>query len=267
MKSRVTRILAAISAAAGLAFFAGCDNGNPSDVLVVGMELSYPPFEMKDEKGTPEGISVDMANALAEHLGMPIEIRDMSFTALIPALETDRIDCVISSMTITGDRSKQIDFSDAYVRTGICMLVQKDGDVRTVEDLNQAGRRVACKTGTTGHIYAEKHLPNAELAVFEDHSLCALEVHQGKSDAFIYDQISIAQFAIDEYPETTKAYLEPIQVEDWGVGVRKGNQQLLDDINVFIKKYREEGGFDALAEKWMQDSKANFEQLGVEFVF
>ncbi|MFT5467014.1 MAG: polar amino acid transport system substrate-binding protein [Verrucomicrobiales bacterium] len=267
MKNRLTTFLAAASAAAGLTFFAGCDNGNPSDVLVIGMELSYPPFELKDETGKPVGISVDMAEALSEHLGMPLEIRDMSFTGLIPALETDRVDCIISSMTITTDRAKQISFSDPYVKTGICMLVQKNGGILTVDQLNQKGRRVACKTGTTGHIFAEEHLPEADLAVFEDHSLCALEVHQGKSDAFIYDQISIAQFAFDEYPETTKAYLAPIQVETWGVGVRKGNQQLLDDINAFIKMYREKGGFDALADKWMSDSKANFEQLGVEFVF
>lgn len=257
----------AISAAAGAFLLSSCGGDNPSDVLVIGMELNYPPFEMKDEAGVPEGVSIDMAYKLGEHLGMEVEIRDMAWVGLIPALQSGRIDCVISSMTITDERDKQIDFSDPYVKTGICLLVQKDGDIKDLDDLKTPNRRITCKLGTTGHTFAQENLPDAELAVLEDAALCALEVSQGRADAFIYDQISIAQFAIDQYPDTTTALLEPIRTEVWGLGLAEGDDELRDGINSFLTKFREEGGFDELGDKWLGDSKATFEQLGVEFVF
>lgn len=253
-------------AAAGL-ILSGCDDGNPSDVIVIGMELNYPPFEMKDEAGVPKGVSIDMAEALGEHVGKRIEIRDMAWIGLIPALQSGRIDCVISSMTITEERAKQVAFSDAYVRTGICLLVQNDGDIKSFEDLKTPNRRLACKLGTTGHTFAQENLPDAELAVLEDAALCALEVHQGRADAFLYDQISIAQFWREKYPDTTRALLEPVRTEVWGAAVRQDNQQLLDQINAFFAEYRESGGFDKLGDKWLGDSKASFEEMGISFVF
>ncbi|MEM7014093.1 MAG: transporter substrate-binding domain-containing protein [Verrucomicrobiota bacterium] len=260
--------LLAISAAAGAFFLSSCGGGgNPSDVLVIGMELNYPPFEMKDKTGVPEGVSIDMAEKLGEHLGMEVEIRDMAWVGLIPALQSGRIDCVISSMTITDERDEQIDFSEPYVKTGICLLVQKDGDIKSFEDLKSPNRRISCKLGTTGHTFAQENLPDAELAVLEDAALCALEVSQGRSDAFIYDQISIAQFAMDQYPDTTVALLEPVRTEVWGVGLAEGDEELREGINAFITKFREDGGFDELGDKWLGDSKATFEELGVEFVF
>ena len=259
--------LAALSAAAGLTLLTSCGGDNPSDVLVIGMELNYPPFEMKDVSGVPEGVSIDLGHALGEHLGMEVEIRDMAWIGLIPALESKRIDCVISSMTITDERDKQVDFSDPYVKTGICMLVQKDGDVKSIENLKEPNRRVTCKLGTTGHTFAQENLPDAELAVLEDAALCALEISQGRADAFIYDQISIAQFAFDQYPDTTTPLLDPIRSEVWGVAVREGDEALVGEINAFIAEFRDNGGFNKLGEKWLGDSKANFEQLGVEFVF
>src|SRR5689334_13126727 len=82
--------------------------------LVVGMELSYPPFEMTDTSGNPDGVSVQLAKELARALGRPVEIRNMAFEGLIPALKTGKIDLIISSMTVTAERAHSIDFSDPY---------------------------------------------------------------------------------------------------------------------------------------------------------
>src|SRR5687767_12993475 len=79
--------------------------------LKVGMELAYPPFEMTDKQGTPDGISVGIAKALAAYLKKPVKIENMSFDGLIPALKTGSIDLVISSLTVNDERKKSIDFS------------------------------------------------------------------------------------------------------------------------------------------------------------
>ena len=91
--------------------------------LLVGMELAYPPFEMRDERGEPAGVSVDLARALGAALGLPVEIQNLPFDGLLPALKTGKIDLILSSMTATPERAQSIDFSEPYLQTGLCLLV------------------------------------------------------------------------------------------------------------------------------------------------
>ena len=240
----------------------GCTKRNPHQ-LVVGMELSYPPFEMTDEHNQPTGIGVEMARALAESLHKELVIQNTAFVGLIPALQTGKIDLIISSMTATDQRRQSIDFSDPYLRTGICPLFSAKSDARTVDDLNQPGRKVVVKAGTTGYNYATEHLAKAELLQIADQAACVLEVVQGKADAFIYDQMSVYQFHKDN-PQTTRATLLPVQHEDWAVGVRKGNDALREQVNAFLKEFKGRGGLEALGEKYLHD-KAAFKEMGYPF--
>ena len=138
--------------------FAGCSKDRPSNLLVVGMELSYPPFEMTDEQNEPTGISVEMAQALSRELGKELRIENIPFAGLIPSLRTGKIDLIISSMTRTDERAQSIDFSDSYLDTGLCILLPKDSDAKSIEDIDVPGTMVAVKQGTTSHIYANQYL-------------------------------------------------------------------------------------------------------------
>src|SRR3954463_9893873 len=135
----------------------GCSS-KPGDKLRVGMELAYPPFEMTDEKGEPKGVSVDLARELGKFLGKEVQIQNTSFDGLIPALKTGKIDLIISSMTATAERAQSIDFSDPYLKTGLCLLVAKNSPIQSITDLDQPGKTVAVKQGTTGHNYATRNL-------------------------------------------------------------------------------------------------------------
>lgn len=101
-----------------------------AEILRVGMELSYPPFEMTNAKGEPDGISVGIAQALAKFLKRDLKIENMSFDGLIPALKTGSIDIIISSLTVNEERKKSIDFSEPYVNTGLALLVSKNSSDR-----------------------------------------------------------------------------------------------------------------------------------------
>ena len=171
--------------------FAGFSVTAAEPPLRVGMELGYPPFEMRDEKGEPKGVSVDLARALAEFLGRPLEIQNLTFDGLIPSLKTGKIDLVLSSMTATEERARAIDFSDPYLKTGLCLLVGSKSEVKSIADLNQAGKTIAVKKGTTGHLYAAKNLKAPKVLVLDKEAAGVLEVTQGKADGFIYDQMSI----------------------------------------------------------------------------
>jgi len=234
--------------------------------IVVGMELAYRPFEMTDEQGEPAGISVDMARDLGTYLNRDIEIRNMSFDGLIPALRSGNIDLIISSMTATEERAESIDFSDPYVWTGLAMLVGADSEILTIEDVNVRNRTVAVKQGTTGHIYAQTALPRATVRVFDDESAAVLEVVQGKADVFLYDQMSIYRHA-ERHPEKARALLEPFRREAWAIGVRKGNEAMLEAVNDFLRDYRNLGGFAQLTETYLAEMHEAFENMGYEFIF
>ena len=222
--------------------------------IVVGMELSYPPFEMTDKEGRPSGVSVDLAKALASFLKEEVKIENISFDGLIPALKTKKIDIIISSMTATPERSKSVAFSTPYLKTGLALLLGKNTKASSIQDLNESAFTVTVKKGSTGHLYAIENLKKAKLLVLDKESSCVLEVTQGKADAFIYDSMSIYQHN-KKHPTQTRALLKPFKEESWAMAMRKNDSMLLEKVNQFLKKYKEEGGLEKLGDKYFSEQK------------
>jgi len=250
-------------------FFSACgedENSGAVMPIVVGMEMAYPPFEMRGPDNKPDGISVRMAEDLAAELGRPVEILDVEWNGIIPAIKSGKIDLIISSMTRTPERARQIDFSDDYVTNGLCMLVAKDPAIQSVADLKPGKHKISVKLATTGHQWAKKNLKGIELIVLDESATCVMEVVQGKADAFIYDQISIYRHW-KKHEAETRPILNPIRNEAWAIGIKKGRDDLRNQVNAFLKSYRESGKFDELAERYMADEKSAFEEMGVPFIF
>ncbi|MEG1461294.1 MAG: transporter substrate-binding domain-containing protein, partial [Oscillospiraceae bacterium] len=237
------------------------------DTLKVAMELAYPPFETKDAAGEPMGVSVDFAKAFGEYIGKKVVIENTAWDGLIPSLQTGKVDMVVSSMTINEERRKTVDFSEPYANALLGILANKNSGIASAEDLNVAGKKVAVKTGSTGHTYAQKNLTNAEVIVLSDEAACVTEVVQGKADAFIYDQLTIYRNQKANADTTTAIFIPFQDVEKWGVAVQKGNTELLTKLNEFIAKYTAEGGFEKLTEKHLSEEKAAFDQLGFKWFF
>lgn len=242
----------------------GDEGGKP---LIAAMELAYPPFETKDAAGNPEGVSVDFVTDFAAAYGYDLAIENTSFDGLIPMLQTGKADLVMSSMTITEDRKQSVDFSDPYARAQLAILANADSGIGTIDDLNQEGKVVAVKTGSTGDVFATKNLTNAEIVRLADESAAVTEVTQGKADGFLYDQLTIYRNQ-QRNPDTTEAVFIPFQdPEYWGIAVAKGNQELLDQINEFIAQYTADGGFDAITQKHLAEEKKAFDDLGFSWFF
>lgn len=273
---------ATLSMIAGVALLAGCSSGGSGAAgpvapdadgneggkkLVAAMELAYPPFETKDAAGNPEGVSVDFVTDFAEAYGYDLVIENTSFDGLIPMLQTGKADLVMSSMTITEDRKQSVDFSDPYARAQLAILANANSGIETVDDLNQAGKTVAVKTGSTGDVFATKTLTNAQITRLADESAAVTEVTQGKADGFLYDQLTIYRNQ-QRNPDTTEAVFIPFQdPEYWGIAVAKGNEELLDQINEFIAQYSADGGFDAITERHLSEEKKAFDELGFSWFF
>jgi polar amino acid transport system substrate-binding protein len=108
------------------------------------------------------GVSVELAKAFGDYLGREVVIENINWTGLIPALQTDKVDLVISSMTITEVRKQSVDFSDGYAKAYLAFLVNKDSPVTVSSDLNNADRTIAVKTGSTGDFYVTNNYAFSE---------------------------------------------------------------------------------------------------------
>ncbi len=248
----------------GLVFFAaGCAR---RDVLVVGMDATYPPFEFVDEQGRLTGVSTAIGEAVASELGKPVEFKNLAFDGLIPALQTGRIDLIISSLTANEQRREQIDFSDPYVKTGLAVLVAKDSPVQAATDLRAPGRRLAVRLATTGEQWCRQELPQAQLVALDTDAACVLEVVNGRVDAWVYDQISVMNYHA-QHPERTRALLAPLREEAWAVGLKKGRGDLREAVNRALARLRREGEFERLAERYLKREREFMRAQGLPFVF
>lgn len=262
MKKKIMLVLITIVT---IFLITGC--GKKKDVLKVGMELKYPPFETIDKDGNPTGASVRLAEALGEYMDVDIEIIDTPYPSLITSLESGSIDIIISSMTITEKREEVVDFSDPYTSSQLMMLVNKDSKVKSVGDLDNPDVIIASKTGTIGALWAASYAPNAKIVNIEEEASAVLEVAQGKADVFIYDPLSIIRHH-ENYPDTTIAILEPLpNTKGWGIALRKGENELKKKLNDFIKEAKKDGTYQSIREEFLQDKVEEFKENGLDFFF
>ncbi len=265
--------IAAVLLAAGLAGCSGSDDGAASGgesggkTLTVAMELAYPPFETRDEAGDAYGISPAFMQEFADAYGYDLVIENTAFDGLIPALQTDKADAVMSSITITDEREAEVDFTDPYAVAQLAILANAQSGIGSIDDLNQPGKTVAVKTGSTGDVYATKNLTNAQIVRLADESACVTEVVQGRADGFLYDQLTIYRNN-QANPDTTEAVFIPFQdPEYWGIAVADGNDELRAQFNEFIAQCKQDGTFEELTQEFLADEKAAFDELGFRWFF
>ena len=236
------------------------------DVLVIGTDATYPPFEFVDEKGTITGVSAEIGAEIAKKLGKPVEFRNINFDGLIPALQTGQIDLIISSLTANEQRRKSIDFSEPYVKTGICILAAKDSTVNSADDLKTPGRKLAVRIATTGEQWCREHVPGAKLVALDTDAACVLEVVNGTVDAWVYDQVSVMNYHAT-HPDRTRALLAPLREEVWAVGLKKGREDLKSTVNETIAQMKKDGAFAKLADKYLTKERDMMKAQGLPFVF
>lgn len=282
-RGRIAVALATLATCAALAL-SGCSGGSVSDgtqgegtadatgsegapTLTVAMELAYPPFETRTEAGDPTGVSVSFMQDFAEEYGYDLVIENTAFDGLIPALQTGKADCVMSSITITDEREEQVDFTEPYAVAQLAILANAESHIASIDDLNQAGRTVAVKTGSTGDVFATNNLTNATIVRLADESACVTEVVQGRADGFLYDQLTIYRNN-QANPDTTEAVFIPFQdAEYWGIAVASGDDELREQLNAFIEESKGNGEFDRLTDEYLADEHAAFEELGFRWFF
>jgi polar amino acid transport system substrate-binding protein len=235
--------LAALAALPGAAFAAD------GRVLEAGMDAAYPPFGSQDTKsGEYVGFDVDIIKAIAKAEGFEVQVRNLPFDGLIPALRTGTIDIAINDITISEERAKTVDFSKRYYIAGLGVVVQSDNTtIRTEEDLK--GKRLGVSIGSTGEIAAKK-IPGAEVRVFNQLNEAFWELKNGGVDAVINDIPTNDYFVTTAGKGKVKSLALALTTEDLGIAVKKGNRELLAKINDGLEKIMADGTYARLYRKW-----------------
>jgi polar amino acid transport system substrate-binding protein len=231
------------------------DNIITRGTVRVGLNAGYMPFEMKTKTGDFIGFDVELAQEMAKRMGVKLEIVNMAWDGLIPALDTDRFDVIISGMTRTLERAKKVNFSDPYFVTGQVLMLNREAakGVRSYADLDDSKWTVSVVLGTTGDFAAKKYMPKAGLRRFEKESEASLEVVRGKAHAFVFDEPYIRMYA-KQNPEHVRTILEPFTYEPICFAVRKGDQDFLNWLNLFIEDVKHDAPvqstYDRLYDKY-----------------
>lgn len=221
--------------------------------LVVGMSADYAPYEFHyiDENGKDVigGFDVDIANEIANKIGVDLVIQEMDFDALVSALPAGKVDLVISGMNPTEERAKVVDFSEVYYNSkhGILVRAEDADKYQTFADLE--GAKVGVQLGSTQEKIAKTEIPNVNLQQLSNINNLILELKAGKVDAIVMEK-PVAEMAVKSNPEL--AVGKPIYEEQTGgnaVGIAKNNPQLLAKVNEVITELNESGKMDEYIEK------------------
>jgi polar amino acid transport system substrate-binding protein len=221
--------------------------------LRVGMEPGYMPFEMQNKQSKIVGFDVDMARLMAKAMGVELELVPTGWDAIIGSLLTDKFDIIMSGMTVTQSRNLRVNFVDPYIIVGQTILINKklEGKVKSYKDLNNPKYTVTSKLGTTGEQAVKRLISRAKYKSFETEPEAALEVINGKADAFVYDLPYCAVFYAQKGAGKLVFLDEPFTFEPLGWAIKQGDVDFLNWLNNFIAQSRGDGSYDKIYNKWI----------------
>ncbi len=242
--------LALVGIAVGCAGPDAAQNADGQDILKVGTDATFPPFESVDENTNEYvGFDIDLVRAIGEHMNREVEIVNVAFDGLIPGLVNGNYDFVAAAMTVTPDRAESVDFSDAYFQASQVILVRDDNNsIQGPDDLE--GKYVTVQIGTTGDLYVSDSNVG-RVGRFNSAPEALLEVSNKNADACVVDK-GVAERYVAQNPGQVRIVGVPFTDESYAMAVRRGNKELLDKLNAAIRAIREDGTYDQIYSKWFQ---------------
>jgi len=219
-----------------------------SKTLILGTNADFPPFEFREGEEVV-GFDIELGKYIAEQMGVQLQIEDMAFDGLVPALQAGKIDFILAGLTVEPEKEKNADFSDPYFTASQMILVHKDNN-EIKDSKNLANKKIGVQLGTTGDSLAQE-IEGAEVVQFPAPYAAVLELQNKKIDAIILDLEPCKRFL--EQNEDIKMLEEELTQEEYAAAVQKGDKELLDQINAALKKAKEDGTYDQLLKKYFED--------------
>ena len=214
--------------------------------LIMGTNAEFPPYEFRDGDKIV-GIDVEIAQAVAEKMGMTLEIEDMAFDAVIPSVTSGKIDFGAAGMTVTEERKQSVDFTDTYATSTQVIIVKNDSDITNLDGLKN--KIIGVQLGTTGDILAGD-IEGATLERYNKGMEAVQSLTQNKVDAVVIDDATAKAFVSNN--EGIKILEEKLSDEEYAIAVKKGNTELVENMNAAIKELKESGKLDEIVAKYIK---------------
>lgn len=215
--------------------------------LTMSTNAAFPPYEMTTDSGDFEGIDVEVAGAIAEKLGLELQVDDMDFDAALLAAQNGKSDIVMAGVTVTDERQKVMDFSDTYAEGIQSIIVPEDSDIASADDLT--GKAIGTQRGTTGYIYCTDDFGEDNVIAYDDGLTAVQALNNGQVDAVVIDNAPAKSFV--EANPGLKILDTAYAQEDYAIGVAKGNTALLDAINSALEELQADGTLQAIVDKYI----------------
>ena len=246
--SRVASSVAssASSAAASTSAAAGELTTVEAGKLTMATNAAFPPYEMTTDAGDFEGIDIETAQAIADKLGLELQIDDMDFDAALLSVQQGKADIVMAGVTVTDERKAVMDFSDSYA-TGIQSIIVPEGsDIASPDDL--AGKKIGTQRGTTGYIYCSDDFGDENVVAYDDGLTAVQALNNGQVDAVVIDNAPAKEFiaANPGLKILDTSYAE----EDYAIGMAK-NSPLEDAVNSVLEELKADGTLQAIVDKYI----------------
>ena len=245
--------VASSTAASSVAGSAAASAGAAGDLatvvagkLTMATNATFPPYEMTTDSGEIEGIDVDTAKAIAEKLGLELQIDDMDFDAALLSVQQGKADIVMAGVTVTDERKAVMDFSDSYA-TGIqSIIVPSDSDIASPDDL--AGKKIGTQRGTTGYIYCSDDFGEDSVVAYDNGLTAVQALNNGQVDAVVIDNAPAKEYvaANPGLKVLDTSYAE----EDYAIGLAKGSA-LKDAINTALEELKADGTLQSIVDKYI----------------
>lgn len=229
-------------------------------VLKVGTSATREPFCFVDENRNITGHDGELAFRIASKLGRPIQFFDMKFSALIPALQSAKVDIIIAGMTATEERAKSVDFSLSYFENSQVILVKSSDVEKPSEVKNTVGtidinsfknKSIGVLVGSTHDMYAQKHFPDAQIMEYKSPTDIMLALKTGKIDAAIYMTETIQEMIRKDNSLTLIG--DTLYSNTVGMGFNNDNDELRKKFNEFLKKIKSNGVYDDIIKRWITE--------------
>lgn len=244
---------AAVTAMAA-AMLVGCGGSDAAEsgmtvkdgILTMATNAYFPPYEYY-EGDDVVGIDAEIAGAVAEKLGLTLQIEDMEFASIITAVQTGKADLGLAGMTVSEDRLESVNFSDSYA-TGIQVaIVLEDSPIQTIDDLQ--GKKIGVQLGTTSDSYAKEDFGEENVEAYNKGADAVMALKQGKVDVVLVDNEPAKSFVAAN--EGLKILDTEYVVEDYAACINKENEELLEAVNGALDELRAEGKLQEIIDKYI----------------
>ena len=239
----------------------GCSNDAPeqkpqTETLIMGLDDTFAPMGFRDEKGNLIGFDIDLANEVAKRIGVTMEFQPIDWSMKETELNAGNIDFIWNGYTITAERKEKVSFTKPYLENSQIIVTLADSDIAAKADLAGKNVCVQAESSALDAINAEPQVASSfgKLVEFSTNNEAFSDLEAGRSDALVVDEVLARFYMKQNGQEKYKVLEEDFGDEEYGIGIRKADTELLKKVDAAMDEMRSDGTYDEIYQKWFSEN-------------